>query len=271
MATGPTMNESKLIRGRRAGDKLDPHERALAEALPGAAERGEFFLVYQTQIRPEDRKVVGVECLLRWDCPTRGSIGPDVFAPIAERHGLIRPITRWVLNQAMQEMAAIEGLKVGLNASALEFADPAFVGEVAGLIALRGFDPRRLEIEITETAILVDGDEVRHTMDALHKLGVRIALDDFGAGYSSLNHLRLYPFDCLKIDKAFVAECSGAAQSAALIHAVVGLGKALGMSVTAEGVETEEQLAFLRLAEVDAVQGYLFGEPVRLETLRAAL
>jgi EAL domain-containing protein (putative c-di-GMP-specific phosphodiesterase class I) len=128
-----------------------------------------------------------------------------------------------------------------------------------------------LEIEVTETAILADGEEVHRTMAALHAIGVRIALDDFGAGYSSLNHLRLYPFDKLKIDQAFVAECSADPQSAALINGVVYIGRALGMKVVAEGVETVQQQAFLRDAGVHAMQGYLFGKPAPVAELRAEL
>jgi len=260
-----------LNAGRRASDALTAHDAALLETLPGAAERGEFSLVYQRQVRPEDGQTVGIECLLRWDCAVSGPIGPDVFAPLAERHGLIRPITRWVLDRVLQETAALPDVKVGFNASALEFADPTFAEEVTEAIARHGYDPTRLEIEVTETAILVDGGEVHHTMERLHALGVRIALDDFGAGYSSLNHLRLYPFDGLKIDKSFVAECSSDTEAAALILAVVGLGKALGMTVTAEGVETEQQRAFLQVAGVDVLQGFLFGEPMALADLKAEL
>ena len=212
-----------------------------------------------------------METLLRWQSSALGVVEPEHFVPLAERRGAIRPITRWVLEQAMIEMADLDDLPVGFNASALEFADPGFVDEIAELIVRCAFDPARLEIEVTETAILANAEVVHRNMDGLHELGVRIALDDFGAGYSSLNHLRLYPFDTLKIDKAFVDECSHAPQSAALIHAVVGLGKALGMKVVAEGVETEKQMTFLRLAGVDAVQGFLFGKPMPASYLRHTL
>lgn len=246
-------------------------EAELLSRLAGAPERGEFSLVYQRQVAPDGTTLLGVETLLRWECPTQGPMAPEVFIPLAERHGAIAPITRWVLDRAMAETADLTGLLIGFNASATEFTDPAFVGEIAALIRARGFNPARLEIEVTETAILADADVVHRNMDGLHGLGVQIALDDFGAGYSSLNHLRLFPFDTLKIDKAFVAECSQHAQSAALINAVVGLGKALGMKVVAEGVETESQLTFLRLAGVDAMQGFLFGKAIPAERLRYAL
>lgn len=250
---------------------LTADERLLLERLDAAGERDEFSLVYQRQVAPDGITLLGVETLLRWSCPGYGQVSPGLFIPLAERQGCIRRVTRWVLDRAMAETADLAPLAVGFNASALEFADPAFVHEIEDLLEKHLFDPRRLEIEVTETAILADGEVVRRNMNRLHEIGVRIAMDDFGVGYSSLNHLRLFPFDKLKIDQAFVTECSQSAQSAALIHAVVSLGKALGMTVVAEGVEDEAQLTFLRVAGVDAMQGYLFGKPVPAERLRYAL
>ena len=265
----PVIDKRVPVHVRRMGD-LKPADDLLLADLNQAAARGEFSLVYQPQIGPDDR-LVGVESLLRWDHPERGLVGPGLFIPLAERAGMIRPVTRWVLDRVLRETADLGDLPVGFNASALEFADPAFAGEVEALVKRRGFDPNRLEIEVTETAILADGEEVHRTMAALHRIGVRIALDDFGAGYSSLNHLRLYPFDKLKIDQAFVAECSADPQSAALINGVVHIGRALGMKVVAEGVETQQQKAFLREAGVHAMQGYLFGKPMPVVGLKAML
>jgi EAL domain-containing protein (putative c-di-GMP-specific phosphodiesterase class I) len=249
---------------------LSAAESLLLADMAMAAGRGEFSLVYQPQIDPNDA-LIGVESLLRWDHPERGLVGPGLFIPLAEKAGLIRPVTRWVLDRVLTETADLGDLSVGFNASALEFADPDFASEVEALIDKHSFDPTRLEIEVTETAILADGKEVHRTMAALHDIGVRIALDDFGAGYSSLNHLRLYPFDKLKIDQAFVAECSADPQSAALINGVVYIGRALGMKVVAEGVETVQQQAFLCDAGVHAMQGYLFGRPAPVAELRARL
>lgn len=259
------------IRTAASRESDDDNAMRLLGDLEGAGERGEFSLVYQKQMAPDGERVIAVESLLRWDHPTLGPVHPGHFIPLAEQAGLIRPITRWVLERAMTETQGLAGVSVGFNASALEFADPEFADEIEALVEKRGFDPSRLEIEVTETAILVDGDEVHRTMARLHALGARIALDDFGAGYSSLNHLRLYPFDKLKIDKAFVTECSAAAQAAALIHAVVGLGRALGMAVVAEGVETQTQATFLRIAGVSGMQGFLFGRPAPIEEIRAEL
>ena len=194
-----------------------------------------------------------------------------MFIPLAERHGLIGPITQWVLERAMSETEELGDLVVSFNASAVEFADPAFVDELSVLIARRRFDPRRLEIEVTETAVLAEEDEVRRNMARLHELGLQIALDDFGVGYSSLSHLRLFPFDKLKIDRAFVTGCAENVQSATLVHAVVSIGSSLGMKVVAEGVETQAQREFLKKAGVHAMQGYLFARPEPITALRARL
>lgn len=176
-----------------------------------------------------------------------------------------------MLGRALEDCGPLGSIPVAVNASAVEFVDPAFVDDVALLLARHRFDASRLEIEITETAILADGEELRDNIARLHGLGVRIALDDFGAGYSSLNHLRMFAFDKLKIDRAFVTPCAEDVQAAALIHAVISVGRALGMKVVAEGVETEPQHRFLRLAGVHALQGYLHGRPQSIESLRPKL
>jgi EAL domain-containing protein (putative c-di-GMP-specific phosphodiesterase class I)/signal transduction histidine kinase/CheY-like chemotaxis protein len=252
------------------GDGASDEARLLAD-LRGARERGEFSLVYQKQVDRDGEAVLGVEALLRWNHPTRGVVSPALFIPLAEQHGLIRDITAWVLDRAMAETGDIDGLTVAVNASALEFADPAFADELAVIVARNRYDARRLEIEITETAILNEGDEVRESMDRLHAMGVKIALDDFGVGYSSLSHLQLYPFDKLKIDRLFINRCSDDVQSATLVHALVSIGRALGMKVVAEGVEDEMQRKFLRAAGAHALQGFLFGRPAPIAELKREL
>jgi EAL domain-containing protein (putative c-di-GMP-specific phosphodiesterase class I)/signal transduction histidine kinase/CheY-like chemotaxis protein len=250
---------------------LSDSDQALMDDLAHAAERGEFSLVYQPQVDRDGQAVRGLEALLRWTHPVRGAVSPAIFIPLAEHHGLIRPITRWVLDRAMEETADLPDISVGFNASAIEFADPHFVDDVAVQIARHRFDPARLEIEITETAILSDGEEVKRSIAKLHDLGVKIALDDFGVGYSSLSHLRLFPFDKLKIDRTFVTDCATDMQSATLVHAVVSVGRALGMKVVAEGIETEDQQKFLKLAGVHLMQGYRFGKPAPMAELRDRL
>ena len=214
--------------------------------------------------------ILGAEALLRWTHATRGPISPALFILLAEQHGLIREITGWVLDRALEETKDLD-ITVAVNASAVEFADPAFADELAVIIARHDYDAQRLEIEITETAILEEGEEVRHAMDRLHAMGVKTALDDFGVGYSSLSHLQLYPFDKLKIDRLFITRCSEDVQSATLVHAVISIGRALGLKVVAEGVDDIAQHKFLRAAGVHALQGYLFGRPVPIAQLRRDL
>jgi EAL domain-containing protein (putative c-di-GMP-specific phosphodiesterase class I)/signal transduction histidine kinase/HPt (histidine-containing phosphotransfer) domain-containing protein len=255
--------------GTQAAPATD--QTRLLQDLKLARGRGEFSLVYQKQVDRDGEAILGVEALLRWNHPTRGGISPALFIPLAEQNGLIRDITGWVLDQAMTETKDLDRLSVAVNASAIEFGDPAFADELAVIVARHGFDPRRLEVEITETAILSEGDEVRRSMDRLHAMGVRIALDDFGVGYSSLSHLQLYPFDTLKIDRMFINRCSDDVQSATLVHALVSIGRALGMKVVAEGVEDEMQRKFLRAAGVHAMQGFLFGRPIPIAELKREL
>jgi EAL domain-containing protein (putative c-di-GMP-specific phosphodiesterase class I) len=250
---------------------VSPEDQALVEDLRKALGGDQLSLVYQPQFDRDGEVITSVETLIRWNHPTRGFVSPAMFIPLAERHGLIGPITQWVLGRAMRETADLGNLTLSFNASAVEFADPAFVDELAVLIARHRFDPRRLEIEVTETAVLAEEDEVRRNMGRLHELGLKIALDDFGVGYSSLSHLRLFPFDKLKIDRAFVTGCAESVQSATLVHAVVSIGSALGMEVVAEGVETEAQRQFLKAAGVHAMQGYLLARPEPIEALRARL
>jgi len=257
----------------RAGRRHDgaPDEEALLADLSEALDRDELTLAYQAQFDRDGETVTGVETLVRWNHATRGFVSPAFFIPIAERHGLIGRVTQWVLARAMREAEGLGDLTISFNASAVEFSDPAFVDELAVLIARHRFDPRRLEIEVTETAVLAEEEGVRRNMARLHELGLKIALDDFGVGYSSLSHLRLFPFDKLKIDRAFVTGCAENVQSATLVHAVVSIGRALGMKVVAEGVETEAQRKFLKIAGVHAMQGYLFARPEPIEALRARL
>jgi EAL domain-containing protein (putative c-di-GMP-specific phosphodiesterase class I) len=249
-----------------------PEVRALLDDLSEAIDGGDqLSMVYQPQFDREGQLVLGVESLVRWTHPTRGVVNPADFIPVAEAWGSIRKLTDWVMNRAVLETGEIPGLQVAFNASALEFIDEGIVERIQGLLARTGFDPRRLEIEITETAILNNEEQVRDNMNALREMGLKVALDDFGAGYSSLGHLRRYPFDKLKIDREFVIDCTRDVQSATVVHAVVSIGRALGMKVVAEGVETEQQRQFLKIAGVHAMQGYLFGKPMPIAELKAMM
>ncbi|OYX32696.1 MAG: hypothetical protein B7Y99_08145 [Caulobacterales bacterium 32-69-10] len=227
-----------------------PEVRGLLDDLDEALNtEGQLSLVYQPQFDREGHMVLGVETLIRWTHPVRG----------------------FVRGRAVAETADIPHLQVAFNASALEFIDEGIVERIQGLLDRTGFDPKRLEVEITETAILNNEDQVRENMNALRAMGLKVALDDFGAGYSSLGHLRRYPFDKLKIDREFVVDCTRDVQSATVVHAVVSIGRALGMKVVAEGVETEQQRQFLKIAGVHAMQGYLFGKPMPIADLKAMM
>ena len=253
----------------KAIPQLSSEDAALTLALAKAAERGQFSLAYQPQFSRDGQSVTGCEALLRWTHPTQGPIGPNRFIPLAEKAGLMGPITRWVMQQAMADTLHLDGLPVSINASALDVADPSFVDDLSAMMLRHAFPPGRLEVELTETAVLADEDEAKVAIDRLQALGVSVALDDFGMGYTSLNQLRLYPFNKLKIDRCFIVGCPDDTTSATLVHAVISVGRALGMKVVAEGVETEEQRKFLAIAGVHAFQGYLFAKPMPIEHLAA--
>jgi len=239
---------------------VDAETRGLLDDLQGALARDELELVYQPQFDRDGAGILGLEALLRWTHPQTGPVHPADFIPLAEQHGLIRPITDWVLDRALTETAQGR-MSVAINASALEFGDDDFVERICAALERHAYDPARLEIEITETAVLQREAQVRVNMRRLKMMGVRIALDDFGAGNSSLRLLRLYPFDKLKIDREFITPCTQDTESATVVHAVISIGRALGMKVVAEGVETDAQRQFLKVAGVHAMQGFLFGRP----------
>jgi EAL domain-containing protein (putative c-di-GMP-specific phosphodiesterase class I) len=242
-------------------------DRDLVRMLTHALRADEFSLAYQPQFDRDGAKIVGVEALLRWTPKDGAPIPPNIFIPAAERNGLIADVTEWVMVNVMREAKALDGLPVAVNASAAEFGSERFYDMVARTLEATGFDPKRLEIEITETAIIQDEEQVRATIERLHALGVKVTLDDFGAGYSSLSHLLRFPFDKLKIDKSFIDACAGNIKSASVIHGVVSIGRALGMKVVAEGVETPEQHGFLKAAGVHYLQGYLFQRPAPISAI----
>jgi diguanylate cyclase (GGDEF)-like protein len=226
-----------------------------------AIERDELQIAYQPIVNNSAEKVVGVEALCRWFHPARGEIPPSEFIPIAENSGLIVQLGEWVLRRACLDGKAWPDISVAVNVSPLQFRRTEFVDVVERILAETGFDPTRLELEVTESTLLGNVDTAELAMFRLKALGVQLALDDFGTGYSSLLYLRRFPFDKLKIDRSFVLSIERAADAAAIVHAVVSLGRGLGMKVTAEGVETAEQHLFLRAAGVHTMQGFRFGRP----------
>ena len=237
------------------------NRKLVEQELRETIEHGRLQVLYQPIVNASGETVVGVEALARWPHPTRGLISPTEFIPIAEHSGLIIELGSWVLRRACTEGNAWPGLTVAVNVSPLQFRQVDFVNVVERILAETNFDPTRLELELTETTLIGNLDNAELAMRRLKALGVRLALDDFGTGYSSLHYLRRFPFDKLKIDRSFVLSIEKTADAAAIVHAVVSLGRGLGMKVTAEGVETADQHLFLRAAGVHSMQGFRFGRP----------
>jgi predicted signal transduction protein with EAL and GGDEF domain len=238
------------------------HRKLLETDLRHALENDLLQVVYQPIVNNSGEKMIGVEALARWTHAERGIITPSDFIPIAEHSGLIIELGQWVLRRACLDGKAWPGMTVAVNVSPLQFRQPDFVEVVERILAETEFDPARLELEVTESTLIGNVDSAEAAMLRLKALGLRLALDDFGTGYSSLLYLRRFPFDKLKIDRSFVLSIEKAADAAAIVHAVVSLGRGLGMKVTAEGVETAEQHLFLRAAGIHSMQGYRFGRPV---------
>ena len=243
--------------------------RQLEHDLRLAIPRGELWLAYQPQLDIKHGNVVGFEALVRWKNPARGEISPGVFIPIAEEIGAILPIGEWVLTEACREAAAWKApLKVAVNVSAVQLHNPAFAQQLHQTLIETGLPAKRLEIEITETALVRDLNRTLATLRQVKALGVEIAMDDFGTGYSSLSNLRAFPFDRIKIDRSFIKSVNSNRQAATIVRAVLGLGKGLGLPVIAEGVETNEELRFLQEESCDEVQGYLMGRPAPIGSFR---
>ena len=210
---------------------------------------------------PSGGAIVGVEALLRWTHPTRGAIAPSVFIPLAEQSGLMSQLGEIVLRRALSDGARWQSLSVAVNLSPLQIRDRWLVDLVGTVMAETGIAPSRVVLEVTEGILIDNPQDAQTRLQALRALGVSIALDDFGTGYSSLSYLQKFPFDQLKIDRAFVASLGASGNTGAIIQSIVTLGHALGMKVLAEGVENDEQRVLLRLAGCDEMQGYLFARP----------
>ncbi len=241
--------------------------QSMIQALNEALIRKEFVLHYQPTYNLHTSEVKSVEALIRWQRPSHGLVTPSHFISIAEDSGLIESIGQWVLREACTQARDWIGTglpieRVSVNVSAVEFNRKAFLDGVRTVLKETGLEPRRLEIELTETAVMRDVMATSHVLEELSADGVRFAMDDFGTGYSSLNHLMLFPIDTLKIDKSFVQDVLTNANAATIVTAIVQLGQSLELEVIAEGIETDEQLRFLALRGCDSGQGYYFGPPV---------
>jgi diguanylate cyclase (GGDEF)-like protein/PAS domain S-box-containing protein len=248
--------------------------RGLAAELRRAIADSELFLLYQPVFDLRDGSMLGAEALVRWRHAERGVISPVEFIPVAERRGLISAIGHFVLNEACRQLAAwtnagrcTEALTIGVNLSGRELRDPGLGGNVAATLARHGIAPERLVLEITENVLIGELGDAHRAIESIAKLGVRIALDDFGTGYSTLAHLRHLRTDILKIDRSFVSQLGGHSRDREIIAAVTGMAHALGMTVIAEGVETQDQRDELTAIGCDAAQGYLFAQPLTPDVL----
>lgn len=241
--------------------------QAIETDLHGALSRQEFILHYQPKVNLETGAITGAEALIRWNHPQLGLLLPDQFIPVAEAGGLIVPIGRWVLEEACRQArrrldAGLDPVSISVNVSPAEFRDKDFLRGVGNTLNRTRLPPRFLEIEITENVLMQDCESSIAVLNALKALGVKLAIDDFGTGYSSLNYLKRFPIDTLKIDKSFVRDITTDTDDATIVSAVIGMGNNLNKRVSAEGVETQQQLAFLQVRHCAEGQGYHFSRPV---------
>jgi diguanylate cyclase (GGDEF)-like protein len=241
--------------------------RMVEDDLRKAIKEDQLVLHYQPLFSSDGEKIVGLEALVRWPHPERGLISPAEFIPIAEERGLVIPLGEWVLRRACEDGNRWPNLRIAVNVSPIQFRHRGFVDGVVRVLDETGFDASRLELELTEGVVVGDADAAEAAMVDLRALGVHLALDDFGTGYSSLIYLRRFAFDKIKIDRSFLESMEATGESAILVHSIVHLGRALGLIVTAEGVETKEQHRFLQALGCHQLQGYLFSKPVPREEI----
>lgn len=267
-----------LLQAKANGrNRLQVFDPEMAEALRSrkileadvrqAAAKDDFFLAYQPLVSDNGNSLHGVEALIRWTHPTKGSISPAEFIPVAEDIGLINEIGDFVLRRACIDIGPLDPIKLAVNVSPIQFRREDFVERVELILKETGFDPNRLELEITEGVFISNPDDTAETIRRLREIGVRIALDDFGTGYSSMSYLRDFRLDRIKIDRSFVDQMEDSDESRDLVAKMIELGGALGLSVTAEGVETEEQAKMLKASGCEELQGYLFSKPVTADVL----
>ncbi|RWC90555.1 MAG: bifunctional diguanylate cyclase/phosphodiesterase [Mesorhizobium sp.] len=245
--------------------RVADHRQWVESELHSAFERGDFDLHYQPQLDLPTGRIVGYEALIRWQHPERGMIPPMEFIQIAEETGMINPIGEWVLRKACSDARHLpDDCFVAVNISPVQFMTKDFVGLVRDTMRTTGIKPSRLELEVTETAMMQDRDRAAAILKELAEMGISVAVDDFGTGYSNLSYLIDFSFGKLKIDRSFISRIDTDASSGAVVSTIVGLSRALGVSIIAEGVETESQATLLRAAGCEVVQGYLFGRPAPL-------
>jgi diguanylate cyclase (GGDEF)-like protein len=276
-----------LYRAKQAGGSnyqfytADMNERALQRLalenqLRRGLERKEYRVYYQPQVNIDTGQITGMEALVRWQHPERGLIAPAEFIPLAEDTGLIAPLGEWVLRTACAQTRqwhdnGFHNLHVAVNLSPRQFQQPDLVLMIERLLKETGFDATRLELEVTESSVMKNAAAAIDTLGELKAMGIRISIDDFGSGYSSLSYLKSLPIDVLKIDQSFVRDMTTDPKDAAIVMAIIQLAHSLQLQVKAEGVETEDQLRFLRLLRCDEMQGYLFCRPIPAEAFEQLL
>ncbi len=252
-------------------DEAARRRRLIANDLWQAIGRNELELHYQVQKAVDTGQTLGYEVLLRWHHPVRGTIPPSDFIPIAEECGAILPIGEWVLREACREAVSWDSShKIAVNLSPVQLGNADVADLVHRVLQETGLDPRRLELEITESTIIGDKERALETLRRIKAFGVTIAIDDFGTGYSSLETLRAFPFDKIKLDRSFMSEVESSPEAKAIIRAILALGHTLRVPVLAEGVETRNQLDILLDEGCDEAQGYFLGRPMPMERIRAA-
>ncbi|MCD7037207.1 EAL domain-containing response regulator [Pseudomonas sp. MAFF 311095] len=274
---GDWVSHSRELAQRPTG--MNVHDLArqdLENALRQAVEHHEFTLHYQPKVEVASGRLCALEALLRWERPDYGAVSPAVFVPILESLGLIVPVGRWVIEQVCRQIAEwqqgpIGPVEVSVNVSGHQLIEGDLIADIARLLKQHQVEPHLLEVELTEGSLMENTQHTIASLQRLHTMGVKISIDDFGTGYSSLAYLRRFPIDTLKIDIAFIREVTSNPQDAAITRTIIELAHSLNLRVVAEGVETQAQLAFLKEAGCDQIQGYLFSRPLPVETLERLL
>lgn len=252
-------------------DSLREELSELDADMRAALENDEFRVHYQPLVDASSKQVVAVEALIRWERPDGKKIGPNVFIPVAEESGLINQIGMWVLKRGFEDALDWGNIKLSVNVSAAQLRNPEFPVELGYLLEETGFPPERLELEVTETHLVLDSVIAGNSMDVIRDFGVRIVLDDFGTGYASIGFLRQFRFEKLKLDRSLVVEAASDNGIHAMMLASIAVARSLNMDVTAEGVETEAQAALVRTAGCDQIQGWLYYKAMPADELEAAL
>ncbi|MGQ3675367.1 putative bifunctional diguanylate cyclase/phosphodiesterase [Xanthobacter sp. TB0139] len=252
-------------------EEPSPGKRSLEGDLRQAIVSNQFRLVFQPRWNTRTLDILGVEALIRWEHPELGLLAPDDFVPLAEKSGLVIPIGEWVLRKACDTISRMPKLNVSVNVSVVQFRGPELIGTVEAVLKETALPAHRLELEMTESVLIENTDKALEVLSRLKDMGVRLSMDDFGTGYSSLGYLRTFPFDALKIDRRFVSDLDHNKGAQAIVQAILGLGRALGMQVVAEGVETASQLECLKNDQCDEVQGFFLGKPMTIDALEEFL